>query len=262
MEYNHWSISEEITTKVWMHGFEINVRVETGYQDVNVISECLGGDCYGLAELSKKITPKVVLDIGGHIGAFGLCAKRYWPDCELIAVEPCKMSAELYRRNLEDNKLKGTVLNKAISYNPDRNKLLYASRTSGGHIVLSEKEAKEYIDTRYRKYEDRMDDIEIITAEELTKDYGVIDLAKWDCEGAEIDAFRKMDKETAAKFRTMVGEYHLWGDGKKILQASPLDEMRFWEDTKRKFPHLLWSWTGTAGGADKYGKFQAWPKAH
>lgn len=255
-------ISEDITTKVWMHGFEINIRVETGYQDVNVISDCLGGDCYGLKELSKKITPKTVLDIGGHIGAFGLCAKKLWPDCELIAVEPCRSSHELYCRNLEDNELTGTVLRKGVCYNPDRNKLLYASRTSGGHIVVSAEEAKDYVDSQYRAYEERVDDIETITVEELIKDFDVIDLAKWDCEGAEIDAFRKMKPETATKFRTMVGEYHLWGDGKRVLEASPLDEMRFWDDARRKFPHLLWSWTGVVGKEDKYGKFQAWPKAH
>lgn len=255
-------ISEDITTKVYMHGFEINIRVETGYQDINVISDCLGGDCYGLKELSKKIKPKIVLDVGGHIGAFGLCAKKYWPDCKLIAVEPCRNSCKLYRRNLEDNNFEGIVLNKGISYNPKRNKLLFASRTSGGHVLISEEEAHNYINTQHRKYEDRIEDVETITVEELTKDINVIDLAKWDCEGAEIDAFRKMKDETAAKFRTMVGEYHLWGDGKKILQASPLDEMDFWRKAKRKFPHLLWSWTNMVSEIDKYGKFQAWPKAH
>ena len=247
---------------MWLHGFEINVRVESGYQDVSVISECLGGDCYGLAELSKKITPKIVLDIGGHIGAFGLCAKKFWPDCELIAVEPCRTSAALYRMNLEDNGLSGTVINKAVSYNPERNVLLHAARTSGGHVFLSSDEAQEYVNAKYRQYDSVEDGIESITAEELTKDYGVIDLAKWDCEGGEQDAFRKMSDECAAKFRTMVGEYHLWGDGKRILQASPLDEMTFWKDTKKKFPHLLWSWTGVVDNDDQYGRFQAWPKAH
>jgi len=248
------------TTKILMHGFEINVRLEAGYQDVNVISECLGGDCYGLKELSKKITPKIVLDIGGHIGAFGLSAKKYWPDCKLIALEPCKDSYELYCRNLKDNGFEGTVLNKAICYNPARTTLIYAARNTGGHVLVSEEEANDYIDNQYRKYRGRISNIETITTEELLKDIDIVDLAKWDCEGAEIDAFRKMENKTAVKFRTMVGEYHLWGDGKRILEASPLDAMAFWEDVKRKFPHLLWSWTGTAGEDNKYGKFQAWPK--
>ena len=250
------------TTKVFMHGFEINIRLSTGYQDVNVVSECLGGDCYGLKELAKKITPKIVLDLGGHIGAFGLCAKREWPDCKLIVVEPNKVSCDLYIRNMKDNGFEAVVICKGINYNPQRTKMLCSSRTTGGNIMLSETEAQDYLETKYRSYDDGLEDVESITVEELTKDMDVIDLAKWDCEGAEIDAFRKMEDATAAKFRTIVGEYHLWGDGKKILQSSPLDTMAFWEDTKRKFPHLLWSWTGTAGKKDQYGKFQAWPKAH
>jgi FkbM family methyltransferase len=163
--------------------------------------------------------------------------------------------------NLKDNGLSGTVLNKGIAYG-DRNKLLHASRTSGGHVLLTEDEAKEYIDTGYRRYEDFTEDVETITMEEFTKDLDVIDLAKWDCEGAEVHAFRNMTKETAAKFRTMVGEYHLWGDGKKILQASPLDIQDFWDTARRKFPHLLWNWGSTVNADENYGKFQAWPKAH
>lgn len=250
------------TTKVWMHGFEINIRTATGYQDVNVISECLGGDCYGLKELAEKLTPKIVFDIGGHIGAFGLFAKKLWPACELIAVEPCKVSYELYKRNLADNGFEGTVINKAIGYNSDRVTLLSASRTTGGGIVLSSDEIKEYTETLYRTYdEETLESVDTITLEELTEGYDVIDLTKFDCEGGEIDAFRKMDKETAAKFRTLVGEYHLWGDGKKMLESSPLDTMQFWDDTRRKFPHLLFSYTKVAGGENKYGKFQAWPKS-
>ncbi len=249
------------TTKVFMHGFEINIRTETGYQDVNVISECLGGDCYALEELSKELTPKVVFDIGGHIGAFGLSVKRLWPNCELIAVEPCKVSYELYKLNMADNGFEATVFNKAIGYNADRTTLVPASRTTGGGVVLSDKELKDYVDSMYRMYSgDTVESVETITLEELTKDYEMIDLAKFDCEGGEIDAFRKCTKATAIKFRTMVGEYHLWGDGKKILESSPLDTMQFWEDTRRKFPHLFWSWTRVAGGENKYGKFQAWPK--
>ena len=248
------------TTKVWMHGFEINVRIATGYQDINVISDCLGGDCYGLKELSEKIDPKIVLDIGGHIGAFGLLAKRYWPNCKLIAVEPCKVSHWLYQQNLKDNGFDGTVLNKAISYEPDRTKLLHASRTSGGHILLNSKEAAEYISTGYRRYENEAEEVDTITVEELTESLDVIDFAKWDCEGAEQHAFREMLPETAAKFRTMVGEYHLWGEGKKVLESSPLDTRKFWFNTKRKFPHLRWSWTGVVDATDRYGKFQAWPK--
>ena len=248
------------TTKIYMHGLEINIRVETGYQDVNVISECLGGDCYQLRELSKRKSPKVVLDIGGHIGAFGMMAKQIWPDCELIAVEPCKVSYELYCQNLKDNGFTGTVLNKAIGYNPKRTKLMPASRTTGGGVVLSDDEIKDYSDSMYRMYSDETEDVEIITVDELIKDYSVIDLAKMDCEGGEVDALREMEFETAAKFRAVVGEYHLWGDGKRILGASPLDEMAFWRDVIKKFPHLLWSWTEKASVENKYGKFQAWPK--
>ena len=246
-------------TKVYMHGYVINIRVETGYQDINVISDSLGEDCYGLEELATKITPETIIDIGGHIGSFGLMAKKFWPNCKLIAVEPDTESYELYCMNLEDNGFDGTVLNKAISYS-DRNVLLHGSRTTGGAVLLREDEAQEYLHSGYRKYGDITRNVDTITIEELTKDIDVIGLAKWDCEGAEIDAFRGMKMETAAKFKTMVGEYHLWGDGKRALQASPLDVEGFWADVIRKFPHLFWSWTKPVSEQENYGKFQAWPR--
>ncbi len=248
------------TTKVYMHGFEINIRVETGYQDVHVISDCLGGDCYGLEELSKKIDPEYVFDIGGHIGAFGLLSKKYWPKSKLIAVEPCKDSYDLYCRNLEDNGFEGTVINAAISYDKNKDVLIHASRTTGGNVFLSRAEAQQYIDENYRECS-RIEEVsEVVTVEDLTENIEVVDLAKWDCEGAEKDIFENILPETATKFRAMVGEYHLWGEGKKILQASPLDELKFWRTVKTKFPHLLISWTPPVDGKDQYGKFQAWPK--
>ncbi len=170
------------------------------------------------------------------------------------------MSADLYKQNLKDNGFEGTVIGKAICYNPDRTKLVRSSRTTGGNVVLSPAEAGTYTDLQYRVYQEQIQDIETITIEELLKDIDVVHFAKWDCEGAEIDALRKLSDEAAAKFRTMAGEYHLWGDGKKLLQASPLDIMAFWRAVKKKFPHLMWSWTPTASIEDKYGKFQAWPK--
>ena len=252
------------TTKVYMHGFTINIRTEISYQDVNVISECLGGDCYGFGALSKRITPEIVLDLGGHIGAFGMMAKKYWPDCRLIAVEPDKGSVELYRMNAEDNGFEAELYHAGISYNPDRTVLLNAPRTSGGHILVSTKEAMEYIGSGYRTYDGIRDGcVRAITIEDIVKESGLerIDFAKWDCEGGEILALQNLEDESAKIFKTMVGEYHLWGEGKKILQASPIDEEKFWFNVKRKFPHLYFNWTRKVSDSDKYGKFQAWPKS-
>ena len=81
-------------------------------------------------------------------------------------------------------------------------------------------------------------------------------MAKWDCEGGEVDAFLNMNEETRDKFRYMVGEYHLWNDDTKYLKCPKFFCTTFWRDVKRRFKHLKWNYK-----ENRLGLFQAWPKA-
>jgi len=90
-----------------------------------------------------------------------------------------------------------------------------------------------------------------MTLEEITAPFSVIDFAKWDCEGAEVEALCKMT--CAAKFRYMAGEYHIWN--KKAGKADKAACIDFWRAVKRKFSHLNFTYKQNA-----LGLFQAWPK--
>ena len=100
-------------------------------------------------------------------------------------------------------------------------------------------------------------EIETITIEDICKKYDIdtIDLAKFDCEGGEVDAFLNMNEETRKKFRYIVGEYHLWNKDTRYLKCRTFFCTTFWRDVKRKFKHLSWNYK-----EDRLGLFQAWPK--
>ena len=247
-------------TQVTQSGFKWNIRLDKGFEDLKIISEVVAGDAYNLEELSGCIDPKVIFDIGGHIGTFGVYAKSKWPDAKLIAVEPCKESAMLYRKNLEANgfKKKSVVINAGISYDKNKTCLVHSPKTTGGHLLRSKLDAEIYTTESYRGY-NGIDDynVKTITIEEICEKYNIneVGLAKWDCEGGEVDAFLNMNEETRERFRYMVGEYHLWNDDTKYLKCPKFFCTTFWRDVKRKFKHLRWNYK-----EDRLGLFQAWPK--
>jgi FkbM family methyltransferase len=247
------------TTRMRHCGFDVNVRVATPWLDLNILTKLIGDDEYGIQELNQlDIEVKNILDIGGHIGGFGLIAKSFWPEARLIAVEPNPLNAKLYRQNLKDNGLYHNVkvIEAAAGYDKNCNCLVHAPSTTGGGVMRSREKASEYIDGGYRFYNSLdAQDVKIITIEEITKDMERVDLAKWDCEGGEVDCFRNMTDRCAEKFRFMVGEYHIWSRDQLHLKADIVDCIMFWKDVKRKFSHLYFTYKHNS-----LGLFQAWPK--
>lgn len=246
-------------TQVEQSGFIWNIRLSEGFEDLKVVCEVIANDTYNVEELSGCIHPKVILDIGGHIGSFGVYAKSKWPDAQLIAIEPCRESAQLYRKNLKDNGLNknSVVITAGISYDPDRTCLIHSPNTTGGHLLRNKTDADMYSREGYRGYSgvDKYN-VKTVTIEDICEKYkiGTIDLSKWDCEGGEVDAFLNMSPETRKKFRVMVGEYHLWNNDTRYLKCPEFFCYTFWRDVKRRFRHLNWNYKN-----DRLGLFQAWP---
>lgn len=244
-------------TQITQSGFKWNVRLPKGYQDYAVIHEVVAMDTYHLEEMASYFYPKVILDVGGHIGCFGVFAKSLWPEAELIVVEPNPHNMLLYKKNAQLNKMKKVKFyHGAISYNPACTCLVNAPSSTGGCLMRTRQEADGYINHNYRFYNRVLDDdVKLYTVEDIINDYDRIDLAKWDCEGGEVEAFKNMSYETAQKFHFMVGEYHLWSDKSEYLRPSLFECVQFWRRVRRKFSHLDWTYK-----EKPLGQFQAWPK--
>jgi len=244
-------------TRIKQSGFDWNIRVPKCYQDEHVIFEVVACDQYHLREMAPHVTPETILDVGGHIGTFGVLAKSLWPDARLVVVEPCAENLELYKLNMKLNGFKRVeYIHGAISYNPERSCLLRSPSTTGGYLLQPRDIAEEYIAKQYRFYDRIVDDsIKTYTVEDIAGSFQYIDLAKWDCEGGEVDAFKNLPDSTALKFRFMVGEYHIWSDSCDYLRPSLFECIQFWRMVKRKFRHLNFNYKNKP-----LGNFQAWPK--
>lgn len=250
--------------KVRHCGFDIACRVQKPWLDLNVVTEVIANDSYGVRDLYDGLGPdgvQFILDVGGHIGSFGLLAKSLWPNAMLIAIEPHPENYYLYGENLAINGLTrhSHVVHAAIGYDQSCTCLVNSPSTTGGCVMRRKDEAQQYIDEGYRFYDKILDDdVPLITVADIVRRFGIdtFDLAKWDCEGGEVDAFKYMTRDEASRFRFMVGEYHIWSEEqRRYLKRDKFAMYRFWRMVKRKFPHLMFG--------HKYntlGLFQAWPQ--
>lgn len=199
------------TKMIKVNGFKIHTRIDRSDQDQHVIDEVIKNDSYHLHKLKQAIPePKVMLDVGGHIGTFGILSKFLFPNAHLIAVEPDKESFELYCMNMEENGYKNTkIINAAISYSSNKTYLMGGNSATGGGMMKTRQEAE--VLEKAGRYHITYSDVRLITLEDILNPYESVGLAKWDCEGGEREAFANMLDETAKKFNYMVGEYHIQG---------------------------------------------------
>lgn len=199
-------------------GVLVHTREKNREMDMEIVREVLENDGYRLGMLKSQIPePKVVVDVGGHIGTFGMKIKALWPDVKLIAYEPNAESADLYRKNMERFS-NWIVEKKAIAYDKTKRLLADDSRCTGGGILIHDGDLKNgQLDllgiNQAGRYMISHTNVEADTLEEIIEKHGLeqIDILKLDCESSEIEIIREMKSETAAKIRRIIGEYHCIG---------------------------------------------------
>jgi FkbM family methyltransferase len=158
--------------------------------------------------ISKNYVPKVVFDIGGHIGTFTKLMHTYFPDAIYICVEPNTRSFDLLRRNVPF----AWCFNGACTY--DEVSVLTDDKyeaTGGGFMTTQEKFATDELNHKDNFiYKIGEENVESITIEQILQIVGVssIDVLKLDCEGSEFSIMTGMPKEVAAGVTLCVGEYH------------------------------------------------------
>lgn len=230
------------------NGFIINTRDDARQKgDIDVIRCVLEADGYKLSKFGSLIIPKIIVDIGGHIGSFALKAKSVWKDAKIIAFEPNLKNAELYQQNIIDNKLSDVkIYSDAISYEKNKTILTDGPRATGGGFLCTEERASKDLGVYYVS----RSNLSLLTLEEAMTRENIdhIDLLKIDCEGSEREIINQMREETANKIGLIVGEYHIDG-------GYPKFEELFYS----KFHHLTLIRTRPDNDG-KIGEFLAVPK--
>src|SRR5262249_39690436 len=147
-------------------------------------------DCYGLGMIGGRVA--TVLDIGAHVGLFGIAARNAFPRAVIHAYEP--------------NPLVEPYL-KAQAQAADFQYFMCAAGLEDGTFSLDVHEDS----VRTRSRSDPAGSVPQVPFQEmLARLGGEADLLKLDCEGAEWLLFE--DRPTWQHVRNLSMEYHLWPD--------------------------------------------------
>lgn len=76
----------------------------------------------------EKDSP-IIIDGGGYIGLTTLYYKKMFPDAKIVAYEPLKANAELFRKNLYENQIEGVELIVKAIAESEGQKTLYFDAT-------------------------------------------------------------------------------------------------------------------------------------
>ena len=173
------------------------VRLRKHYQDGNAAREIFGGaDYYRLPK-----NPKLVIDVGGHIGLVSLLMAK--AGAEVYTFEPEEFNYETLCHNIEANGYKDKVhcIRKAVGKSGTLK--LYVHPVAGGCTSL-------YMSNHPGLEESKYQMVESITIHDVFKNYNIqhCDLLKLDCETSEEDIINDMDDELASKIDQISTELH------------------------------------------------------
>jgi FkbM family methyltransferase len=177
--------------------------------DISICHEVQADDCYHVRELAaSEFAPRVIVDIGAHIGSFTALAAKYFPEAKIYSFEPLKQHYDVLVKNARRTRC--TPKNLAV---------LGFYGGEHGHDIYPGNEFE-------RAYRGRQLSNAISVAE-MFRNYKLnqIDWLKIDCEQSEVNIFRELNFidrlkdidvisgewhfETAkAELRTIVGKTH------------------------------------------------------
>ena len=189
-----------------MQYIDINLRIRYHKSDKCVLRDMLF-DIYQMPP-----NPKVVVDIGGHCGAFAYFAAQ--KGAEVFSYEPEAENFKLHEQNIKGLNIHG--FNCGVGHPGDR-KLYVTPENTGGNSLF--------------RTSGQTQDIKVISIHDVFKDIEHCDLLKMDCEGAEDEIIEDFDDELAGKIDQISMEYH------RHLEAT--DKLKKWYNLVLKQGHLL-----------------------
>lgn len=137
---------------------------------------------------------ETIIDIGANTGMFVLRAKQRWPNAKIVAFEPEPGNFAMLQKTIKENDLTDVMpYQAAVSGDHDEVTLYLSPSNVGGHSTIYETNHK--IVVQAKTVRDALDHLG-----------GKCDLMKVDCEGAELQIFNSLDRETADRIKAIVYE--------------------------------------------------------
>lgn len=186
--------------------FFVAYRIETA--DENVIAQSFENDFYFPA-IQNYALPKnaVILDVGAHIGAFALRAAQLAPEGKIFAVEASRETSELARINAALNKKDNIIIDHL------------ALSDKSGSITLYYDPDGNWGNSTVHNFSSSSEQVEATTLESYLKSRNIdkVDLAKFNCEGAEFPILIGAPIDTLQKLKKAIVLYHCDLAGKEWL---------------------------------------------
>ncbi len=144
----------------------------------------------------------IVIDIGGHIGAFSVFAAKQKENVKVYSYEPFKDNFNLLKKNIELNNLGGKIFpfNLGVSKTKGEREFTIAENNTGGH--------------GFHTVGDKKIKVKTISLKDIFVNNGIkeCDFLKMDCEGAEYEIICNSQKKYLKKIKSITMEYHENGD--------------------------------------------------
>lgn len=170
-----------------------------GVQDI--LREVFVDDCYQIEELAKSgYAVRTVIDIGAHMGFFAALIHHFWPEANVICVEP---QSDLHPILNGPNK----AIAAAVRHDGRAN-LLVSPKTGGSMVYDPTVNIFTDIPSWYKpETVTAITYLKLLELAQLGLDTK-IDLLKLDCEGSEFDILTNIPTALRLNIRRIVGEYH------------------------------------------------------
>lgn len=161
--------------------------------DYAICHEVQIDDCYGVRKRAEAgFAPRVIVDIGAHIGTFTAIAAKYFPQARIYSFEPLKQHYEVLVKNSRSGRC--TPNNLAV--------LGFYGSEQGRDIYPSNEFERAY---RARQLSNAVSAAQMLRKFKLQH----IDWLKIDCEQSEVNIFRELDSLDRLKDIDLIsGEWH------------------------------------------------------
>jgi FkbM family methyltransferase len=221
------------------------VALRSGSRDVDIFEEIFRDDEYepppeALAALEREGGPRLIADLGGNVGLFGLFALRRFPSARVVSYEPDPDNLPLLRRCHEEwvERDRWELREVAAGNEPGALPFVSGMQAESRRPVFSER--------------DRDDLIEVPMVDVLP-DLADADLIKIDIEGGEWPILQD-ERFAGTKARALVLEYHGQYKPKpdasaaahELLRAAGFETREVFTDPRPIQLGVIWAWRENA----------------
>lgn len=196
--------NETFVYRVKIGKTETDLYLRTFKGDIGVFYEVFWKKTYAKHLSLIKKNPKVIIDLGAHIGITSIYLSAKYPDAKIYAVEASAENFEMLKNNTKS--FKNIACINAAAYFED------------GFVNFSDNEL-----SYNQKISETGISTQAISIESLKKNFGIdqVDLMKIDIEGGEIDLLSKENSWLSSVENIIIEIHHPYSSSDLIKDLKP-----------------------------------------